>query len=215
LLGWQAPGIERMIFLTVNMQDVLADFMASRPGPTRLPVIALEPEKIRAVMINEVVPVDPEDDFYGRNDPPEYMKTTVPLFRKAGVGISSAGDLLNMGIYLTNAIKDPKTGYAVEPAAIEAGVPILSAELDLFPNLKAVMLMGDVAKKAFNIIARQRTGKNAIPSGATYKLRSGEYYVGALRVFPSYIMTGGNILIEKSKVEMASEDIRRMLALLD
>ena len=200
--------------MTITIQDVLADFMVSRPGPTRLPAVSLDPERIKAVMINEVVAADPEDDFYGRNNPPEYMKTTVPLFGKAGVAISSARDLLGMGIYLTNAVKTPKTGYAVEPAAIEAGVPILSAELDLFPNLKAVMLMGDVAKKAFNIIAKQRTGKNAIPSGATYKLRGGEYYLGALRVFPSYIMTGGNILIEKSKVEMASEDIRRMLAII-
>lgn len=31
------------------------------------------------------------------------------------------------------------------------------------------------------------------------------------RVFPSYIMTGRNILIEKSKMTMAAEDIRAML----
>ena len=31
---------------------------------------------------------------------------------------------------------------------------------------------------------------------------------------PSYIMTGGNILIEKSKVAMASEDITTMLKII-
>ena len=31
---------------------------------------------------------------------------------------------------------------------------------------------------------------------------------------PSYIMTGGNILIEKSKVEMASADIAEMARLV-
>lgn len=32
-----------------------------------------------------------------------------------------------------------------------------------------------------------------------------------LRIFPSYIMTGRNLLIEKSKTAMAAEDIRAML----
>ena len=41
-----------------------------------------------------------------------------------------------------------------------------------------------------------------------------EYYWHAVRVFPSYIMTGGNILIEKSKCEMIADDIRRMMRLL-
>lgn len=31
------------------------------------------------------------------------------------------------------------------------------------------------------------------------------------RIFPSYIMAGRNILIEKSKMAMAAEDIRAML----
>ena len=31
---------------------------------------------------------------------------------------------------------------------------------------------------------------------------------------PSYIMTGGNILIEKSKVAMAAEDIAAMLEII-
>lgn len=73
------------------------------------------------------------------------------------------------------------------------------------------MLMGDVAKKAFNMIARGRTGKNAIPSGSTYKLRRAPFHAMVLRIFPSYIMTGRNILIEKSKMTMAAEDIRAML----
>lgn len=32
----------------------------------RLNDINIEPEKIRAIMINEVVPVDSDDDFYGK-----------------------------------------------------------------------------------------------------------------------------------------------------
>ena len=36
------------------------------------------------------------------------------------------------------------------------------------------MLMGDVAKKAFNMITKKMTKKNVVPSVATYKLRSSE-----------------------------------------
>ena len=34
------------------------------------------------------------------------------------------------------------------------------------------------------------------------------------RVMPSYIMTGGNIQIEKSKVQMITEDIAEMIGLI-
>jgi hypothetical protein len=45
--------------------------------------IELDPQKIQAVMINEVVPADPSQDFYGQADA-DYLKTTIPLFQKAG-----------------------------------------------------------------------------------------------------------------------------------
>lgn len=76
------------------------------------------------------------------------------------------------------------------------------------------MLMGDVAKKAFNMITKKATKKNAVPAVSTYKLRSGEIYYEGIRIMPSYIMTGGNILIEKSKVTMATEDIAAMLKMI-
>ena len=69
-------------------------------------------------------------------------------------------------------------------------------------------------KKAFNMIAKKVTKKNAVPAVSTYKLRSSEIYYGNIRIMPSYIMTGGNILIEKSKVEMASADIAEMARLV-
>ncbi len=64
------------------------------------------------------------------------------------------------------------------------------------------------------MIAKAKSKKNVIPSGSTYKIRGNEYYWDTIRVFPSYIITGGNILIEKSKCEMVADDIRRMMALL-
>ena len=179
----------------------------------RLNDVNIEPETIQAIMINEVVPSCPEDDFYGKPDS-AYMSTTIPMFRKAGIEIGSVQDILNNGIYITNAVKTPKSEYAVSKESIEDSLPYLEKELALFPNVKVIMLMGDVAKKAFNMISKKATKKNAVPSISTYKLRNTEIFYKGIRIIPSYIMTGQNILIEKSKFEMASEDIETMYRLI-
>lgn len=179
----------------------------------RLNDIEVDPLAIRAVMINEAPPEDPSQDFYGGSSA-GYLATTIPLFQRAGLPVESIEDILGMGVYITNAVKTPKTGYAVETTSLEESLPYLEQELALFPNVRVIMLMGDVAKKAFNRIARKTSGKNPIPSGATYKLRHTPLYWGEVRVMPSYIMTGGNLLIEKSKVTMAAEDIAVMARII-
>ena len=175
--------------------------------------VELDPCAIQAVMINEVVPEDPAQDFYGSSGQ-LYLSTAIPLFQKAGLPVEGIGDVLRMGIYITNAVKTPKTDYTIEKSSMERSLPWLEKELALFPNVKVIMLMGDVAKKMFNQLARKTTRRNVIPSGATYKLRSTPFYFGDIRVMPSYIMTGGNILIEKAKVTMASEDISIMAEII-
>ena len=175
--------------------------------------IDISPSAIKAIMINEVVPSDPLQDFYGLPDA-DYLKTTIPLLQGAGAAVTSIQDILQMGIYITNAVKTPKTEYAIDKSSIESSLPYLEAELSLFPNTKVIMLMGDVAKKAFNMITKKSTKKNAVPAVSTYKLRNSELYYKGIRVMPSYIMTGGNILIEKSKAAMATEDIAIMLEII-
>lgn len=173
----------------------------------------IDPLKIAAIMINEVVPIDPAQDFYGQPGA-QYLKTTIPLFQKAGLQVNDIHEIMKMGIYITNAVKIPKSDYTIEKHSIENSLPYLEKELALFPNIKVIMLMGDVAKKAFNMIAKKATKKNAVPAVSTYKLRNSEIYYGNIRIMPSYIMTGGNILIEKSKFQMASEDIAAMIRIL-
>lgn len=175
--------------------------------------IEVDPLTIKAIMINEVVPADPAQDFYGSADA-DYLKTTIPLLQGAGAAVASIQDVLQMGIYITNAVKTPKTEYTIDKSSIEKSLPYLEAEISLFPNVKVIMLMGDVAKKAFNMITKKATKKNAVPAVSTYKLRNSEIFYQGIRVMPSYIMTGGNILIEKSKVTMATEDIATMLEII-
>ena len=116
--------------------------------------IEIDPLTIKAVMINEVVPSDPLQDFYGAPDA-DYLKTTIPLLQGAGAEVTSIQDVLQMGIYITNAVKTPKTASAIEKSSIENSLPYLETELSFFPNVKVIMLMGDVAKKAFNMITKK------------------------------------------------------------
>lgn len=196
----------------MNIQKELEHFSTDKTD-LRFNDVYVRPETIYAIMINEIVPSHPEEDFYGKSDA-AYMSTTIQLFRKAGIEVDSVQDILNKGIYITNAVKIPKTEYAVSKESIEESLPYLERELALFPNVKVIMLMGDVAKKAFNMIGKKAIKKNVIPSVSTYKLRNTEISYNGVRILPSYIMTGQNILIEKSKFEMASEDISIMYRLI-
>ena len=175
--------------------------------------VEVNPKMIQAVMINEIVPADPEADFYGGTEA-AYLSTTIPLFQKAGIQVKTIRNILDRGIYITNAVKMPKTEYTVAKESIEKSLPYLERELALFPNVKVIMLMGDVAKKAFNMISKKETRKNAVPSISTYKLRSSKIFYKGIRIIPSYIMTGQDMLIEKSKFEMAAEDIASMYNLI-
>ena len=177
----------------------------------QFPDCDIDPASVKVVMINEVVPRNPDDWFYSKTRDPENRRTAFGLFKGAGVVVKDMRDVLGLGIYITTALKTPKEGYMPDLAVLQAQLPLLEAELALFPHLKAVMLMGDVAKKAFNMMTKATTKKNVIPSGPTGRIRHNAYYWGAVRVFPSYIMTGKNLLIEECKCGMISEDIRKMM----
>jgi len=84
----------------------------------------------------------------------------------------------------------------------------------MFPNLKARLQMGDTAIKALNCMALNSKKTRVIPTGPTYKIRKGEFFYNGIRVFPSYLQTGKNFLIEKSKRQMVAEDIKNAFSLL-
>lgn len=203
--------------MQVNPKENLLSFMKERNISIKniqLPEASIDTDSIKVIMINEVPPENPDDFFYSKAYNPNYMKTTLSLFQNAGVDVRNIDDILHMGIYITTAVKSPKLDYTVDIEKIIEHLPILEYEIEMFPNTKVIMLMGDVAKKSFNMITKKKMKKNAIPSGSTYKIRNNEFYFESIRIFPSYIMTGGNILIEKSKCSMISDDIKRMMKLI-
>ena len=178
-----------------------------------LPAVDLNPHDISIVLISEAAPPDPADYYYAAGDP-LFQQTTVQAFSDAGADVSSVEDILGMGVYPTTAVKCGKTGYGIKAATIRECSLILERELALFPQIKAFLLMGDVAIRAINYIARRAGENRVIPDGSTYKIRRQEYYFRGRRAFPSYLQAGPSFFIEKSKRRMIAEDIAQAMRLL-
>ena len=178
-----------------------------------IPDVDLNPRDVSIVLISEAAPSDAGDYYYAAGDP-LFQQTTVQAFNDAGVDVSSVQEILELGVYLTTAVKCGKTGYGIRAGTVKECSLILDRELALFPNIKAFLLMGDVAIKAVNYISRRAAEGRVIPAGSTYKIRGQEYHFRGRRAFPSYLQAGPSFFIEKSKRRMIAEDIAEAVALL-
>jgi hypothetical protein len=176
-----------------------------------VPGIELDAEGISIAMISEAAPPDPADYYYAAGDP-LFQQNTVHAFQAAGADVQSIQDLLDLGVYLTTAVKCGKIGYGIKAGPIRECSRILEQELSLFPNVRAYLLMGDVAIKALNYIARRAGDDRVIPAGSTYKIRGEVYSWRGRRAFPSYLQVGPSYGIEKSKQRMIAEDISAALS---
>lgn len=183
-----------------------------------IPGVEVAPERVSILLISEAAPADPADHYYAAGSP-LYAQTTAQAFRDAGAEVASISDIMALGVYLTPAVKCSKTRYAIEKATIVECSRLLEQEIDLFPNVVAYLLMGDVAIQAVNAIAKRAGQGRAIPAGPTYKVRDQaaagrpHLFRGA-RAFPSYLQAGPSFFIEKSKRRMIAEDIAAALRLV-
>lgn len=165
-------------------------------------------------MIIEAMPIDHNDYVYSKAPSPAFMSTLLQAFNDANAQVKSIEDIIELGIYVTTTIKCSKIGYGVSAKSIENCSFILEQEIKQFPNIEVVLLMGDVAIKAFNYISKRTIGEKTIPTGSTYKIRKDKFHYKAIRVFPSYLPIGQNYLIEKSKRKMIAEDITNALEII-
>ena len=177
-----------------------------------IPGIELAPEDVSVVMISEAAPADLADYYYAGGKS-LFQQTTVQAFKDAGAEVDSIEDILKLGVYLTTTVKCAKTTYAIQTGTILQCARILEKELALFPNIKVYLLMGDVAIKAVNQLAKWAGEPRVIPAGSTYKIRGQTYYFKGSRAFPSYLQAGPSFFIEKSKRKMIAEDITAGLSL--
>lgn len=173
----------------------------------------IKPSHFQIAMICEALPENAADYFYTSTDS-LYVTNMIAAVNNAGVKVRSIRDIVNQGVYLTVAVKEVRKGLVVPTKSIESHSFGLEEELKQFPNLKAILLMGDAAIKAINYISKRLYKKRAIAAGPTYKIRKDKYYLGEVRVFPSYLPTGKNFLIEKSKRAMVAEDIKNAFKLI-
>ncbi len=178
-----------------------------------VPGIDINPDRVSIIIISEAAPAESTDYYYAGGSA-LFERTTVLAFQDAGAKVSSINDILGLGVYLTTAVKCGKTGYGIETGTVKECSFLLEKELALFHSVKILMLMGDVAIKAVNEIARRAGENRVIPGGSTYKIRSGEYRFRDKRVFPSYLQAGPSFFIEKSKRKMIAEDIGKALKLV-
>ena len=175
-----------------------------------IPDIDLDPGKIKVMMIAEASPSQTSDYFYAQGDP-LFQQTTVLAFNDAGFPIRTIQEILDLGVYLTTAVKCSKNGYAIRAGTINHCSFLLEQEMALFTNVKAYLLMGDTAIKAVNYIAKRDGADRVIPAGSTYKIRGGIFTFRSRRVFPSYLQAGPSFFIEKSKRKMIAEDISQAM----
>ena len=77
-----------------------------------IPDVDVKPDNISMVMISEAAPANPEDYYYAKGEP-LFQQTTVQAFNDAGADVSSIQDILDLGVYLTTAVKCGKTRYCV------------------------------------------------------------------------------------------------------
>lgn len=178
-----------------------------------IPDIHVNPKTIRMIMISESSPQQPSDYYYAGENA-LFARTTVMAFKDAGAQIHNIQEILALGVYLTTAVKCAKTSYGIKTESIERCSHLLETELALFPEIKVIMLMGDVAIKSLNFIAKRNGHPRVIPAGSTYKIRSGVFTYNGIRVFPSYLQAGPSFFIEKSKRKMIAEDITQALQLI-
>lgn len=177
-----------------------------RHAAHHVPAVEEDPAAIRVVLVSEAVPPDLADGYEAPADP-LFARTTVEAFRDAGFAVATIDDVRALGVHLTTAVKCAKTTYGIEPATIRACSLLLERELALFPAPRSILLMGDVAVRALNELARRAREPRPVPAGATYRIRGGDFRFRGARVFPSYLQAGPAFYIEKSKRRMIAEDI--------
>jgi uracil-DNA glycosylase len=177
----------------------------------RVPSLEIDPHQIRVVLISESASADAADDYYAVGDP-LFARTTILAFRDAGFLVHSVREILDMGVYLTTAVKCTKMSYGLNRDTVCECSRLLEEELRLFPKAKAYILMGDVAIQSINMIARRHGEPRVVPAGSTYKIRGGEFSFRGIRVFPSYLQAGPSYFIEASKRQMIAQDISAALS---
>ena len=178
-------------------------------GHTR-PDLPARRDTIRVIMISAAPPTDAATIKPGYREPIDRSET-IQAFRSAGFDVNTIEDIRSLGVYVTTAVKCPKVGFGLKQETVEACSHLLEAELDQFPNVKSILLMGNTAIRAINAIAERKLGAPVIPNGSAYKVKGHEYPFGEISLFPSYPESGRNLSVEGNRQDVIAVDIRNAI----
>lgn len=181
----------------------------SHAGNVR-PQLPARCDTIRVIMIGAAPPTVPASNGPGLATPITRTET-IQAFKSAGFNVATSDDIRNLGVYVTTAVKCPKLGFGLKQDTLEACSYLLEAEIDMFPNVKSILLMGNTAIRAINEVARRKFGEPAIPIGSAYKVKGREYAFGEITLFPSYPESGRNLSVEGNRQDVIAVDIRNAI----
>jgi len=100
-----------------------------------IPPADIDPAKVKIIVITEAPPNDKTDYYYAPGNP-FYLQTTLQAFQDAGAKVTNMQDIIDLGVYITTAIKCGKTGYAVSPDTMNNCTKLLEKEISLLPDVK-------------------------------------------------------------------------------
>lgn len=172
-----------------------------------VPSVDVDPASVRVILVSEAAAASAVDGYEGWAEG-LFAKTTLIAFRAAGFDVASLDEVRARGVHLTSAVKCAKVGTGLAPSTVRECSRLLERELALFPQATTLRLLGDVAIRALNEIARRNGEPRPIPAIPTYKIRGGEFHFRGLRVFPSYLQAGQSFFIERGKQGVIAQDIR-------
>ncbi len=174
------------------------------------PDLPVRRDNIRVIMISAAppTPAASSDPSYRQ---PIARSETIQAFRSAGFAVDSLDDIRTLGVYVTTAVKCPKVGFGLKQETVEACSHLLEAEIDMFPNVKSILLMGNTAIRAINAVAQRKLGAPVIPTGSAYKVKGHEYAFGDVSLFPSYPESGRNLSVEGNRQDVIAVDIRNAI----
>ncbi|MBN1640132.1 MAG: uracil-DNA glycosylase [Anaerolineae bacterium] len=157
-------------------------------------------------MIAESAPENTSDGFYAKGRP-LYLMNTIQAFRDAGAPVNSLADILELGVYMTTAIKCAKTAYTIQANTIKNCSYLLEKELALFPRTRTYLLMGHTAAQAINYIAARAGEPQPVPDVSTSDLRKQDLWFRGRRVFLSYAHTHASYPTEVERRKAVAQDI--------
>ena len=176
------------------------------------PNINLKPNSVSVVMIAEAAPANSADYFYAKGEP-LFAQTTLLAFNDAGANVQSVNLISALGVDPTTAVKWARRAIVSALALLKNVRACSNKNLLLFPNVRAFLLMGDVAIKGVNYIAK-RAGRAARDSGGI-DLQDSRWQICVSRRARVSIGTASLVFfVEKSKRKMIAQDIASALKLI-